>query len=742
MKNAQKPDRFPLGKIIEELRDGKFVIPDFQREFEWKPWDVRDLIKSIFLDYYIGTLLLWKGKEENYKALECESVFGYTEKGNPEFIVLDGQQRLTALHYACFAPEKNFPNRKNPFFFYVDIHKYLNDQNDEAFCYDVKSKKWKNLLESRQEQYQNHIFPIVVLSAKGFDLYSWFNGYEQYWKDEKDKEQQNNDEIAAENADRFVAGAIEFKSHIEELHRDYQVSYIELDRDIPIEKVCDIFTQINSKGIRLDIFDLLNALLKPKNIQLKLIWREASKRLDFAETDKMNVYVLQVMSILKQSYCSPKYLYYLLPGQSKKIRHPDGSFENKVLIESNQDFLKSWNSAVDAIEDTIKVLKNPRDFGVISANFIPYPSIIPAFSALRDYVKNSGKVESAPKAHRKIRKWYWASIFNNRYSSSVESTSAQDFVAMRKWFNSDEEKPTFISEFDKNFRNQEFKKENKKGAAIYNAIFNLLVIRGAKDWDTFELPEYDSLDDHHIVPQSWGKEKVGSDIHTILNRTPLTPTTNRNIINNHLPNQYLKKMFEKHDEDDVWQVLENHFISPKAVKILLRDPFTADDYYKFIDERHRSLMSGIEDLLIKERLDLSPDLRKLDAQIEEVELAIRTCIAATLDGQDLYLPDSIKNTLDYRLSSAAKKDPGFDHGYYQTLKGMLEYFDLMHCKDIILSKPQWPKFEARFKSKNALMQKFSQLGELRNRIRHSRTASEIVKMEGNAAILWFKEAFK
>ena len=27
----------------------------------------------------------------------------------------------------------------------------------------------------------------------------------------------------------------------------------------------------------------------------------------------MNVYILQVMSILRQAYCSPKYLYYLLP---------------------------------------------------------------------------------------------------------------------------------------------------------------------------------------------------------------------------------------------------------------------------------------------------------------------------------------------------------------------------------------------------------------------------------------------
>ena len=41
------------------------------------------------------------------------------------------------------------------------------------------------------------------------------------------------------------------------------------------------------------------------------MWRDAASRLEFVETEKMNTYILQVMSILS----SPKYLYFLLPGQ-------------------------------------------------------------------------------------------------------------------------------------------------------------------------------------------------------------------------------------------------------------------------------------------------------------------------------------------------------------------------------------------------------------------------------------------
>ncbi len=98
MKDAQKPDHISLNSLLGHLREGRFVIPDFQRDFEWEPWDIRDLLRSIFLDYYIGSLLLWRGKQDTFDALSCETVYGLKYKENPVHIVLGGQQRLTAIH--------------------------------------------------------------------------------------------------------------------------------------------------------------------------------------------------------------------------------------------------------------------------------------------------------------------------------------------------------------------------------------------------------------------------------------------------------------------------------------------------------------------------------------------------------------------------------------------------------------------------------------------------------------------
>jgi hypothetical protein len=44
-----------------------------------------------------------------------------------------------------------------------------------------------------------------------------------------------------------------------------------------------------------------------------------------------------------------------------------------------------------------------------------------------------------------------------------------------------------------------------------------------------------------------------------------------------------------------------------------------------------------------------------------------------------------------------------------------------------------------FGTKEALIAKFDQLTELRNGIRHSGAINEIVRQEGEAAILWFRQ---
>lgn len=231
MKNAQKPDHMSLNTLIGRLREGRFVIPDFQREFEWKPWDIRELMRSIFLDYYIGSLLLWKGKKENFKALSCEPIYGFNGKEQSEYIVLDGQQRLTALYYAFLAPDIPLPSRSNRAVYFVRVDKFMNEEYDEAFHYDWLSKRLAKILDDREAQFAEHVFPLPVIGATGWELPNWVQDYELYWR--KVAEQDDSDaELAVQHANNAKA----FGKHLREITEQYQVSYIELDQELELDQ--------------------------------------------------------------------------------------------------------------------------------------------------------------------------------------------------------------------------------------------------------------------------------------------------------------------------------------------------------------------------------------------------------------------------------------------------------------------------------------------------------------------------
>jgi hypothetical protein len=230
MRDAQKPSSLDLTKLLNRLKDGRFVIPDFQRDFEWEPWDIAQLVRSIFLDYYIGSLLLWKGKSEKFDALACEAIYGYTGNGEtPEHIVLDGQQRLTAMYYAFVAPDVPAPNRTNRFLYFIRVDQFVAGDYDAAFEYDW-SRKARKLADSRQLQYDAHRFPLAVIGTGGWELGNWVQGYEAHWRAKAEVAEQEGDADTAAAARQTAADAKTFGEHLRGITEEYQIAYIELER--------------------------------------------------------------------------------------------------------------------------------------------------------------------------------------------------------------------------------------------------------------------------------------------------------------------------------------------------------------------------------------------------------------------------------------------------------------------------------------------------------------------------------
>ncbi len=82
--------------LITQIGEGRFRIPDFQRELQWQTHDRVALLDSIYRGYPVGTILLWK----NPPQPDIGRPVGDPTQDLPEgdvFCIVDGQQRIHSL---------------------------------------------------------------------------------------------------------------------------------------------------------------------------------------------------------------------------------------------------------------------------------------------------------------------------------------------------------------------------------------------------------------------------------------------------------------------------------------------------------------------------------------------------------------------------------------------------------------------------------------------------------------------
>ncbi len=89
----------PLRELVRAFQKGSILLPQFQRDYIWKPVKIRNLLDSLLRDFPIGGFYLWRpsegAKDPKPKAFGeqriAQEFFGY---------LIDGQQRLTSLEAA------------------------------------------------------------------------------------------------------------------------------------------------------------------------------------------------------------------------------------------------------------------------------------------------------------------------------------------------------------------------------------------------------------------------------------------------------------------------------------------------------------------------------------------------------------------------------------------------------------------------------------------------------------------
>ena len=91
-----KITQYSVNSILGFVESSQIAIPEIQRPFVWKEKEVRDLIDSLYEGYPIGYLIVWQNSKVRLRG------FG---KGGTKKILIDGQQRVTALMAALMGKE-------------------------------------------------------------------------------------------------------------------------------------------------------------------------------------------------------------------------------------------------------------------------------------------------------------------------------------------------------------------------------------------------------------------------------------------------------------------------------------------------------------------------------------------------------------------------------------------------------------------------------------------------------------
>ena len=431
-----------------------------------------------------------------------------------------------------------------------------------------------------------------------------------------------------------------------------------------------------------------------------------------------------------------------MPNAKKVIRHKDGTKEEKRLIGSSDEFLEHWHKAFNALNKGFNILSNSKDYGAIQPKFLPYLTLSPLFSAINHLIDNQPNINKQD-AKQKLKFFYWSNIYTQNYSGSTESKSARDYVLLQNWFEDSDKEPEIIQDFKRRYKDINFANEKSQGSSIYKAILNLVVLNNARDFISYDLTDYSELDDHHIVPNSWGRKNGVEAINSILNRTLITSNSNRNIIRNRLPNEYLKEMIDTQGEKETIELLKGHFINEKALNILLKDPFNKEDYIEFINLRKEAVIQGIENIIIKNEIIIeTPKANLIRTELGGLERKLRDFVSKSLanisdDPYRDFINDKIKEEIDKKIFSEMKKAPHLTFADFDSFDKKLEKLTFGELTNIIYGKEAWKQFEDVFRDKNQLIKRVDQLLPFRNRFAHNNDATDVELHDAKASLDWF-----
>ncbi len=574
-----------LDDLLGEAEDGSSQLPDFQRGWIWDDDRVRSLLASISLGYPIGAVMMLEtgGKTVRFKQRPVEGAAPPPDR-EAERLILDGQQRLTSLFQSlCLdrpVQTRDQRGRSIKRWYYIDMRLALDPKADreEAVVSLPEGRQIKRFgreivgdYSTPEREYEAMLFPL----SKVFDTFEWRDGFAQYWDHAKDKSELWN----------------AFERNIVKRFEQYPVPVIELDRDTPKEAVCQVFEKVNTGGVTLTVFELLTATFAADDYPLREDWAQRERAIHAHSVlgGVSNTDFIQAVTLL----ATRKRREEALRDRTDEDRAPGIGCRRSDMLGLKVDEYKRW--AGPLTEGFRAVARFLHSQHLYDARFLPYGGQLIPLAAILTVL---GRDWEPLHAREKLARWYWCGVLGELYGGSTETRFARDLPEVLSWIRDNGPEPR--TNYDAQFAPARLLTLRTRNSAAYKGIYALLLREGACDWKTGEpssIQSYfdESIDIHHVFPQDWCKKQKPAiepaRCDSIVNKTPLTASTNRSIGKN-APSKYLSDIVEENKQRDVAAArdrvegaIQSHLIDPRYL--------WSDDFDAYFDARHRSLLATI-----------------------------------------------------------------------------------------------------------------------------------------------------
>ena len=573
-----------LYDILRDINKGKIQLPDFQRGWVWDDDRIKGIIASVAKSFPIGAVMLLETGNETIR-FKTKPIEGAPDANGkiPEMLILDGQQRLTALYQAIITSRvvttQNAKKYQIKRWYYIDMVKAMDSGSDlEEAIFSINENKviTENIgrdivldLSKEEYEFKNLMYPVCMVDE--YD--EWRTKFSEYWDYDRDK----------------IKFWNEFEKRIIKGFTGYMLPVIIMKKLNPKEAVCQVFEKVNTGGVSLSVFELLTASFASDDFDLKTDWLKIETGFKPFKilTKTSNIDIIQAITI---------YATY----QKRKSEELNGVNENlptvsakrrEMLNLSLSDYMRYRDQIVAGFIKASKILIenhifNSRDIPY-STQLVPMAAILARLGNEIDNIGNKNK----------LMRWFWCGVFGELYGSANETRYALDMVQVVDWIVTDGQEPKTI--YDANFSPSRLHTLRTRNSAAYKGVYAILMDENTKDWlsaTKIDFSTYfsESIDIHHIFPVAWcSKNNIPrDDFDSIINKTPLSGRTNR-IVSGDAPSKYLARLKKNAgaSDEEFEQILRSHVVNPEFMYV--------DDFNSFLNDRKERILEKIENAMGK-----------------------------------------------------------------------------------------------------------------------------------------------